>query len=435
MLVAFNFLVRNSMHVRTLSFLMLFGAAPVALIGCGGGDSKSTNVDDMAGGGGKDMGGGGGGQDGGGGGDMATEPDPLLFGSIFKVRVQSLEAIPPVPLSFDSDTVINTGIDPATNVPYPICNQSFDKSDQYCIVAATDITIASGKTLRAIGPKPLVLLATGTFTLNGTIDVSSRHDSSSLPDGSNFGAGSTGTAALCTETTDATVNGGGFGGSFGGAGGDGTSGSGNDEQGVSAPALPLDIIPPTLRAGCPGGRGSSDSTNGTPGVAGKGGGAVAIIAGDVITINGKINASGAGGTGATSASIKSGGAGGGSGGTIVLDSPSITVGSNAELWLFANGGGGGQGTSATPGTQAGANGAESLAPYTPANGGNNSNSGGPGGRGAAGPNTGDEDGKMPASGSSNDGGGGGGGGAGIIVVVGTPALDSVSISPPVRSPN
>jgi hypothetical protein len=268
------------------------------------------------------------------------------FGTFIKVAFSSPSDVPTTPLMWTSN--INIDTDGST-----LCDTHNNQATRYCVVAATNITLASNRTLTAHGSKPLVLLAISTFDLQGVIDVSSQQGS--LP-----GAGAA-AATSCLNTTAAAGNSGGFGGSFGGKGGNGGAISGTTPDGIiGTPAPALAALPTELRGGCPGGTGSSTMAGVAP-VGGSGGGAVAIIA-EVIQMNGTINASGAGGKGGPA--TQSGGGGGGSGGMIVLDAPSIMPGTGTP-WLFANGGGGGQGGTGT-GTGAGAGPmARNLRPHLP----------------------------------------------------------------------
>jgi hypothetical protein len=331
------------------------------------------------------------------------------FGTFIKITFPSSSDVPAAPLMWN----INIDIDTDTSV---LCDTHNSQATRYCVVAATSITLASTRTLRAHGSKPLVLLAISTFDLQGTIDVSSNA-------GSPPGAGAA-VAASCPNTTAAAGNSGGFGGSFGGKGGNGgpIAGTADGATGTAAPALAA--FPTDLRGGCPGGNGSS-STAGTAPAGGSGGGAVAIIA-DTVQVNGKINASGASGKGGPA--TLSGGGGGGAGGMIVLDAPSIMPGSGT-LWLFANGGGGGQGgTGMGIGAGPGDDGKESPGPLINAVGGNNGGrSGGAGGGGSAG--TAQKDGADAGDAVNSGGGGAGGGGTGFIRTL--PIAGAVIAPPPI----
>jgi len=293
------------------------------------------------------------------------------------------------------------------------CDQTHNKTAAYCVLVAGTLTIPMASVLRAHGSKPLVLIsATGTFNLSGTIDVSS----SSKPAGTK-GAGADPSGACTTGVTEATMNSGGYGGSFESKGGDGKVVEG--AAGIAGGTIAT--FPNGLRGGCPGGLGAGTSG----GAGGSGGGAVVIFAPE-IQLNGVINASGAAGHGG--GAQKCGGGGGGSGGMIVLDTVAITVGVSGSS-LFANGGGGGQGGDGKTGGE-GADGGESTGPNVDPVGGNNTvNAGGKGAGGAFGVVNREGDTAVTTAGATG-GGGGGGGGAGFIhaaVPVG------VLVAPPSRT--
>ena len=344
--------------------------------------------------------------DGGGGGDDGKPAASTCFGSFVKVCFDSLADIPKTPPMLPSDDTIE--IDTGAS---PICDQHNDRAAEYCVVAGEGFTLPAGKSIRGYGTKPLVLLSTTTFDLQGTVDVSSNKNGGAINTGANANP------PVCTSGMAPEMAGGGYGGSFGGKGGDGerlpgaVPTTGNAALALTSPPMML------LRGGCPGGTGDASG-----GVGGSGGGAVALIAATSIQIDGTVNASGTGGKGGPA--TKSGGGGGGSGGMIVLDAPSIT----ATGPLFANGGGGGQG-GATGGGHEGADGGESLAPLTAAPAGyNNTKDGGTGGTGSAGTSrlTGGDAGGGGKNAVNNGGGGGGGGGAGFIRAHGV----TTNISPP-----
>jgi hypothetical protein len=316
--------------------------------------------------------------------------------------------IPTMPLMWTSNVDLDT--DAST-----MCNTRNNQAAKYCVVTGTTITLASGVTLRAHGLKPLVLLATSTFDLQGTFDVSSKQ--SGTPAGTGAGAA---LAAACPSTTAPMGNSGGFGGSFGGKGGSSTSVDGA----MGTASVALTVFPTDLRGGCPGGNGNSTTAGITP-AGGSGGGAVAIIA-DALQLNGKINASGASGKGGPGTN-KSGGGGGGAGGMIVLDAPSIVAGTSPNIWLFANGGGGGQGGTGTGnGNGPGDDGREATDPtMTVAGGANINRSGGHGGDGSYGDVK--KDGSDASDPINSGGGGAGGGGAGFIRA---PGVTGVTIAPP-----
>jgi hypothetical protein len=342
-------------------------------------------------------------------GGLDASSAQTCFGSFVTVCFTTSADVPKVPAMLPSDLTVE--VDTASS---PMCDQHNDRKDDYCVVAGAGFTLAVNQSIRGYGKKPLVLLSTTTMRLEATstIDVHSTRTGGPLA----IGAGAN--PSLCTSGTAPELAGGGYGGSFGGKGGDGERLPGAaPTSGTAAPAL---TAPPMmmLRGGCPGGTGADSG-----GMGGSGGGAVALIAGTSIEIDGTVNASGAGGRGGPAST--SGGGGGGSGGMIVLDAPSITaIGS-----LFANGGGGGQGGDGSgTNTGLGEDGGESPAPSTPAPAGNNSTrDGGAGGPGSAGTklNAG-ATGGGGGGGSGGGGGGGGGGGAGFIRAPGV----TTNISPP-----
>jgi hypothetical protein len=135
---------------------------------------------------------------------------------------------------------------------------------------------------------------------------------------------------------------------------------------------------------------------------GHGGGAVFLIAGTKIDIQGGINAAGEGGTPGIKNSA--GGGGGGAGGMIGFDAPMIT----ANSLILANGGGGAEGSGTA--TVAGAPGNDPTTILAAAGGVENTVQGGDGGNGSAGL----AGGSGAAGTSGTGGGGGGGGGAGLI---------------------
>lgn len=343
-----------------------------------------------------------------GGGTDASQIPPdaqQCFGSIVKVCFTTAGGIPTAPAALPTDTVITLNTDSD-----PLCNTANDQSSKYCVVAGTTLTLSSTQTLRAVGSKPLVLLSTGTMDIEGVVDVSSnRNPDPVLSKGA--GANPTGCAG-----TSPVVNGGGFGGSFGGKGGNGettTSGIG----GIAANPLPA--LPTSLRGGCAGGQGANSG-----GAGGSGGGALALVAAQ-LSVNGKINASGAGGSGGAATSC--GGGGGGSGGMIILDVEPPKLGGSGII--FADGGSGGQGGSPGAGHE-GVDGAEPTDPTMAALGGagGNGRDGGTGGNGSFSTSL---SGKIGDGSQNAGGGGGGGGGAGFVHANG---FSANNIAPPSKDP-
>ncbi len=299
----------------------------------------------------------------------------------------------------DTATTFDTGVE---------CDYTLAlASGSVCVKQATDVSISD--TLGVIGALPLVIVADHMLSVTGTIDVSSaRGGRGPGADSQACAAGSAGG----TEGSNAPTagGGGGAGGSFTGAGGMGSDGS--KPGGMPGATIAAD----TLHGGCVGSRGGNQQAH-LGGAPGDGGGAVYLIAGDTISIDGAIDASGAGGGGGD---LKAGGGGGGSGGMIGLDAPHVRVSASAQL--FANGGGGGEGGDAI---NVGADGGQSAQATTAATGGSGSTSGGDGGDGSVGATLTGNAGNPRTSG----GGGGGGGGAGAIRVFSPDAMLAGAVSP------
>jgi hypothetical protein len=272
-----------------------------------------------------------------------------------------------------------------------------------CVIFARSITVDN---TWARGSRPLVLVASESIIINGTLDVSAHH-------------GWAAPGNLFASCGDLSVNpgsrAGGAGGSLMSAGG--TGGAHNNPVGAGGiPSPALSVPPSILRAGCLGQWGGGNNTPASPG---GGGGAVYLLAGTSITLqpNSAIDASGGFAIGGVEASC--GGSGGGSGGMILLDAPTII---STGAFVVANGGAGSEGSTSS---QTGASGGmlDPRTPFTSALGGSGTQ-GGDGGRGFA-------YGFAAGNGSSannNNGGGGGGGGAGYIRS--TQPLTGASVSPP-----
>lgn len=292
-------------------------------------------------------------------------------------------------------------------------------------------------TLRVVGVLPLRIVSTTTIDLDAgsTLDVASYWNGteyargaglSTSGDGSGCGVEASGPGVTCSIEGAS----GGGGGGFGGAGGPGGEGGVTKNCGTAAApggAGGGAATAPTamLRAGCAGKRGGNSLEQSGElafGAGGPGGGAIALVAGTVLTIRGAtIRAGGAGGRG--SSGFRAGGGGGGSGGTIDLRAPMITL---ASPRLVANGGGGGGGSDhgvAMPGEDA-------LFEMVAAGGARGDGSAGNGSAGGFGT---DVEG-VPGVAASR-GAGGGGGGAGVIVIAGTvTATGDQLISPAAMQP-
>jgi hypothetical protein len=340
------------------------------------------------------------------GDSIATIDGMACFGSGgFLICLSALPSQPQTPSgAIDTDTSGDC-----------FASYSTPPGNPWCVIAGTSVTVTD--TVTATGRRPLVLLATGDVAIAGTVDASS-HGAAMPTTGPAAQTTCAGGIGSSTATAD-MGGGGGAGGSFatsGGAGGDGdTSTHGNPIMTMATPA--------TLQGGCAGGAGaqggpemSGDPCEPTPsGAAGPGGGAVMLVAGGSLKIDGHVAANGAGGgPGVTS---RGGGSGGGAGGLIVLWAGTSLAGGGT---LVASGGGGGGGgnhcANGAPG------GDPALDAITPA----------PGGAGGAAPNNGGDGAAITDPGGTgvtggSKGGGGGGGGVGFVLVhASTPFDGSVS---------
>lgn len=327
-----------------------------------------------------------------------TQPD-LCFGAFMRVCLTALPS---------SAITVNSGeARPINTAPGSTDCVATTPAVNACVVAATSITVNANGSIRGIGSRALILLATDSIQINngGVIDVSSKRGASVTGAGAN--------ASRCGTGSNPTAQTGGWGGSNATKGGNGNRAGAGAGGGEAAAALPQ---PTTLVGGCAGIRGAS----GAGGKAGAGGGAVDLIASAII-IDGTINASGSGADGATTNAA--GGGGGGSGGLIVLDTPNLTLNGTAQV--LAQGGSGGEGAT---GSSAGGDGTDPTMPGTAAPGGSGGGSAGNGGSGATTDNGGNggDDGF-----GFGDGGGGGGGGAGFIKTTdpSPPTLPTSSVCP------
>lgn len=263
---------------------------------------------------------------------------------------------------------------------------------------ADEVTINA--TLRVDGDRPLAIVA-HTITLTGAINADGRRLGIDM------------SPSYCTPDLDGTGTTAGGGGGFGARGQPG--GAGGGLGGKFGQPVSLDNLP-GVSIGCPGGV-TDDNAE-----AARGGGAVQLIALTSLAVDGEIFVHGAGGEGGGTNPL-SGAGGGGSGGMIVLDSPSIELGSGTALG--ANGGSGGAGSAGGLGGANSTTGA-SFECTTPGMGPPD------GGEGGCDPANGNRIEAMPGDPAVNpgDSGGGGGGGVGFILYNGDlPELSSVKVSP------
>jgi hypothetical protein len=261
-----------------------------------------------------------------------------------------------------------------------------------CFVLGRTIERARGATTRVTGRRPLVLLAHTSILISDVLDYAGHRAANDNP---TIASPDAPCRMFTVNPASNNSGGGGAGGSFMTRAGNGGRG-GNQAQNGQA-AVEEQDPPLRLRGGCPGQAGArlADGDRG----AGRGGGAIYLLAGEQIAISGTVNASGAGGT---ASDDRSGGSGGGSGGMIVLHASSIAVNGNGAV-LAKGGGGAGGGLGAEPGEDG--EDAPVEPPLRAASGGGNGGEGFPAANNALDGTSGE---------NNNDGGGGGGGGAGYI---------------------
>ncbi len=314
----------------------------------------------------------------------------------FKVCLAAAPTNAPITISSSLTLDTSPGVSPLCAPTQPASWKAAGQPDA-CFLISTDVTF-SAPVVQAVGTRPLVVFASNAITVGTQLDVAT-HIGSMMR-----GAGSPAPGCVAPQAAGNATSGGGGGGggSFMGKGGDGGNGGSSNNRGAAAPSD--SSAPVVLRGGCPGGVGGTGAQPG--GAPGAGGGAVYLVAGGRITINGFINASGSGAPGGGQAG---GGGGGGSGGMIVLHAPMI--GGNGGT-LLANGGAAGGGGANQPG-QSGTDPQPSMPTSGAIGGAGGGGAGGVGGNGSAGANN---LGSTGAAGSPTTaaGGGGGGGGGGYI---------------------
>jgi hypothetical protein len=293
---------------------------------------------------------------------------------------------------------INTGSDPRCVV------KTQAGGPDICVLYFTKVDVQQNATLTVYGSRVLALASTSTITVAGTLDVSSRRTRQNKP-----APGISTCPFVLAPENDGGGGGGGAGGTFATLGANGGVGDTNNNGGAPGTGLggtvgALVTLPTLLRGGCNGQTGGTGTQAGGPG--GLAGGGIYVYAKGIITISGKLLATGSGGSGGQQ---RGGGGGGGSGGFIVVESDTRSVLSGMFL---ATAGGGGEGGVIDGDGQSGGDPSSTTA----APGGSQQLEGGNGGAGA----TFLDDATVPPVVGSNDigGGGGGGGGNGFILVHG-----------------
>lgn len=289
----------------------------------------------------------------------------------------------------------------------------------HCTIMARMLTISQD--VHVVGKRSLVLVATGSITIDALLDASASRDGSGQLPGPGAGAGASPACMDIPDGASSTTGGGagGAGASWQTRGGEGGAG----DAGLKTPSMPPALHPVTLLAGCRGGGGGKALDLQASG-GGFGGGAV-YLAAPVITFGPEaaIDARGNGGEGGDGMIMGAGGGGGGTGGLIVFDTRSFEFPIDSAI-LNANGGGGGGGG----GGSVGGLGFQSATPSSGGSGGAGGPMGGVGGVGASG----NGDGQPGSNGNPNGGGGGGGGAEGFILLFSagaTHSTDRTRVSP------
>lgn len=211
----------------------------------------------------------------------------------------------------------------------PVACTLIEPGSGACVLVGRTIEVTDS--MQVIGSRPLILAATQTVTIAGSIDVSAG-------------------AVKCNPGIGQTAPGGGGGGAGGSLAAKGGAGGAGGEGGAAGGAG-LDAVEPAaltaLRGGCHGTAGGEGGDNQTGGAGGLGGGAIYVVAGSLISLetdasvvaNGAPGAGGFGTAGRTTGG--GGGGGGGSGGVIGLDAPIVTFGMGNKVSATGAGGGAG----------------------------------------------------------------------------------------------
>src|SRR5688572_4326492 len=144
--------------------------------------------------------------------DMAIDPDArACFGTGFGAT-----CLPSAPTAAFALPVTNN-FDTSTGCTHVVMTGGIET----CVLAGTTVALPTG-VFRAVGPRPLVIVASQTITINGTISVASIRG---------MGGGAGASTAVCPTPNqgqdDGGGGGGGAGGTFVGAGAVGGTGDAN----------------------------------------------------------------------------------------------------------------------------------------------------------------------------------------------------------------
>lgn len=302
-----------------------------------------------------------------------------------------------------------------------------------CVRAYSTISIAQGARLRAVGTRALALVATSTFTLDGTIDASADGPNGTAAavagPGAPLAAGAGGNGGDGTTDNSAIAGGGAGAGTVGAAGSSTVTGAG----GTAGATTGNPTLSPLI-AGSSGGRNGAQTGGNRGAAGGLGGGGLQLVACKTLVIGTTAvidagGSGGAGGPGSTSLTASGAGGGGGSGGGVLIEAASVSIAGTIAANGGAGGGGGlrgaGVATTGAPGT-AGADGAAGTVVAAGGDGPLESGAGGAGGVLTVAPAVGE------APTASTGAAGGGGGAVGRIrinVRTGTTPTITGTISP------
>ena len=248
----------------------------------------------------------------------------------FTISNVSIDALPAAAASaweVAADTTYDTGAGASADPPG---EAQVAGATQLWVVHVPSMHVAQGATLTITGPYPLVVVADDTIVVEGVLAAA---------------PGSAPPPAGTCQAQNGVVQCAGAGGGGGGNGGMGGAGGPVDSSlGSHAPAEPG----LALQGGCPGADGGAPAPT-TPGPAGRGGGAIQLVAKNRVEVSSTITAGGEGGGPGSSSptctgfvgSASSGGGGGGAGGHILIESCLVQVDGAAKICATGGGGGGG----------------------------------------------------------------------------------------------
>jgi hypothetical protein len=278
------------------------------------------------------------------------------------------------------------------------------------VIFVQRLEVQAGAKLRLIGDHPLVVVSWSDIAIAGEVNASSARVGGVATPGAGSPRRSGCSRATAGMGSGGSLNrdgGGGGGGGLGTGGGQGGNGQGGNAGGAGGVSL---SAASDFAAGCDGA--PSPNLDGSA-QAGRGGGAVHVIAKGTITVaaSARIHAGGSGGDGLTGTQSEGGGGGGGSGGSIGFDAPTLTIETGAVI--AANGGGGGAGCEARLTTGTDTHGKDGDTEGMAAAGGQINECTDGGARGGVG-SVGGGSGGMGVT-TNSGGGGGGGGGAGFVL--------------------